>query len=192
MSAGIVQNSYKVGSQGLFFREGVTFTVDHLGATVSATPATKYAKPGAAQLTGWENLGVIEVADDKVTVSDPTKVMGPTPGKFRVVNVIGGAAERVIALTLVEPGPAALQANYMSSALTTGSGTIDVMAKDILKGWLKLQSYDEKDHGWLHHDVFVALVPTGSVKKDGKEIVKLTFDAIVIHSPLNQTSTDMV
>lgn len=188
---GIVKRSYKIGSQAMFFREDVTFTINHLGATVAATPAGRNAKPGAAQASGWEDLGAIEEAEDAVTFGDVTKIKAPTPGKLRVWDVIAGDVERTIKLMLQEVTPQAIQAYYLCQALTTSSTVFDPTSLDLVKGWLKLQCYDHKDREWIHTDSWVCLVPNGSIKMNGKEIIKLGFDAVVMHSSLNTGSLAM-
>lgn len=168
-----------LGSHAYFFMEGASYTVPSAG-TASAS-----AKPGSAD-TGWTSLGIISAASIARS-GDVKEVWAPLPGTLRLKDVIEIKPDITLKLTARELSPLALQTLFRTAALTAASTQFNPLEGATLKGWIKLQQYDQSETLTLTLDVWVHLTIDGEVSM-GEDISEVAFSARVLHSTLNTAS----
>lgn len=178
--------SYSVGVQCGFFREGDTFTIDTSGGTVSATPASRTAKPGAAD-TGWKDIGIVGSAKDVVT-GDMKEIWAPSPGLKQLYDILRLKPKRVTKVKLEQVSALAIQAYYLTQNLSDASTQMNILSGDLMRGWLKMQRYDQKNREFFHDDTYGVFLATGEVDYSADEIIGVEFDFVQLQSPLNTSS----
>lgn len=168
-----------IGSHAFFFPEGNSFTVPSSGTSGTA------AKPGAAD-TGWIGLGVI--GSSSISKSgDVKELWAPLPGTLRLKDVIEVKPDISFKFTVRELSALAVQVLFRTLNLTSASTQFNPLEGKTLKGWLKLQQYDQNEALVMTVDVFVHLTCDGEVTF-GEDIVDFPFSARVLHSTLNTGS----
>lgn len=174
---GLALASYILGSHAFFFREGDPYTVPAAGT------AGRNAKPGATD-PAWIDLGVIEEASDSLE-STEIEIYAPTPGRLRLYDSIETKDKLTLKFTTSELSAFAIETLYRTLALTSASAQFNPLEGKPKKGWLKCQRYDQTDAQRIVLDTFVRLKVAGDVNMGGGELVKVPFEAVVLHSTLN-------
>jgi hypothetical protein len=165
-----------IGSHAFFFPEGNAFTVPSAG-TSGAT-----AKPGAGD-TGWVKIG--EISSCGISKgADVKEQWAPLPGTLRLKDVIETKPDLTLKLTVNELSALAYNVLFRTLALTSASTQFNPLEGKTLKGWLKLQQYDQNEALVMTLDVFVHLTVDGEVTF-AEDIVDFPFSARVLHSTLN-------
>ena len=178
----MIQGRRVIGAHALFFPSGVAFTVP------SAGTAGRAAKPGAAD-TGWIDLGI---ADFDLAPDNKTQTFyAPAPGARVAYDRITSQRGLKIKATLMELSNISLQmvlaAAQLPTSPTAGGQYNQLSADPVLRGWLKLQQYDQSNTLINTLDSWVAMVVTGDVKFGDKE-VDVSVEADVLWSTLNTGS----
>ena len=164
-----------IGNHGFFFRNGDAFTLPAPGT------AGRSAKPGATD-TGWVDVGILtEVGIEPQTEERP--IFAPAPGRLRKYDVLETKDDLQITLRGEELSPLAIQALFRTAALTAASTQYNPLEGQSLKGWLKVQQYDQNDQLFNTVDVFVHL-KVGALTF-GDDVARVEFAGSVLHSTLN-------
>jgi hypothetical protein len=179
----LTAGSKAIGTHVLFFPETNTFTKDVTNSTVSATPASRTAKPGSSD-TGWIDIGVID-GDFKLKPASgqEVKIMKPSPGRLRLYDVLQLKEEVSFSFTLSEINQLAMEIMYKGALGMTGQFT--PLEGSEKRGWIKLEQYDQADAQFLIGDFWAILNVTGDVDFGGGDIVKPAFEAKMLFSTLN-------
>ena len=170
----------KLGTIANFFPDGVAYTVP------SAGTAGRSSKPGELD-TGWVSLGIIEEAKDKAIESEKTEIFAPSPGQQRLYDIIENKIKQSGSFLSKELSPLAIQALYRTAALTSASTQFNRFAGVLLKGWLKIQRYDQTNTLTITEDLFVVLEVDGEIDLGGG-LAEVPWMYTVLQSTLN-TST---
>jgi hypothetical protein len=168
-----------IGAQAKFFKSGAAITVP--GAAV----ASRTAKPGAADPL-WIDCGI---SDWNIQNTSETKnFMAPLPGARALYDVITISKGAKLKGKIMELSNLVYQMLLSSASLPaspTAMGQFNPLAGDpVVRGWLKLQQYDQFNTLILTMDVFVAMKIPGDVAFGGAE-VDVDVEAEVLWSTLN-------
>jgi hypothetical protein len=168
----------KLGTHLLFFRDGVAFTAPTNGT------CAREAKPGAAD-TGWIDLGVIK--DTKITPGgkDVTEIFAAAPGRLRRWDVVAGKDDASLKFTMQELSAIGIELLFGSLALTSGSTQFNPGEGTPVKGWLKLQAYDQTDTQTVLLDMYCTLQADGDGDFGGENLTEISVEAKKLHSTLN-------
>jgi hypothetical protein len=169
---------YTLGSHAFFFPDGATWTASG-GGTSSRT-----AKPPAAD-AAWINLGIVVGATESPIESEKIDIFAPTPGVLRKYDVVETKRQRKGKLKVKELSPLALQILYRTLALTESSTQYNTLEGKLVKGWLKVQRYDQNDSIRITEDLFVVLEVVSDVEMGGDGLAEVEFEYDVLHSTLN-------
>lgn len=167
----------------LFFApSGKAFTVPANG-TVSNT-----SKPGAAD-TLWTTyaIGNVESFEDKMVDDNEQKIKGPLPGSGVIVtkDVVQTEQGLELEFTCNEMSRLAAQCFYRGQQLEANTAQFNPLSTPPVKGWLKVQRYDQDSLTHIVLDFWVRLKCTGGMKGGDGSIIKPTFNALVLYSSLN-------
>ena len=176
-----------LGTHAFFFLDGKSATKDVTNATVAAFPASRTAKPGSTD-TGWFGLGVIEDSSDSPVQSEKIDIFAPTPGVLRLYDVLETKRRSKGSFKCKELSALAIQVMYRTLALTPASTQFNRLEGAVVKGWLKIQRYDQADAIAVAEDLYVMLEVKGDMQMGGGGLVEVEFEYDVLHSTLN-TST---
>ena len=176
-----------LGTHAFFFLDGKSATKDVSNATVAAFPASRTAKPGSTDI-GWVGLGVIEEASDSPVASEKIEIFAPTPGVLRKYDVLETKRQSKGSFKCKELSALAIQVLYRTLALTASSTQYNRLEGQIVKGWLKIQRYNQADTIAIAEDLYAMLEIKGDVQMGGGGLVEVEFEYDVLHSTLN-TST---
>jgi hypothetical protein len=170
----------------LVFPEADNFTKDADNLTVSATPASRTAKPGS-QDSGWIDIGVIEEGDIQVEASD-IEIFAPKPGKLVLWDELTTKEKLTGSATLKEVSPYALEVLFRSARLTAASTQFNSLSGGKKRGWLQVQVYDDQDDQILVKNIWASLKIAGAVPLGGAKLMELKLEFKQLYSTLN-TST---
>lgn len=157
-----------------FYRDGAAFTLPAPG-TVSRT-----AKPGATD-PGWLDLGHVDI-NTKATVSEEV-IKRNMPGRRVDYDVLQTGRELTHNLTLHELQNLVFELLFGATDLTA-AGQYNPLEGGNVKGWLKVQEYNQNDTLINTHDVYVYVKPPGDFKRDDK-YVRCEVEMRVLWSSLN-------
>jgi hypothetical protein len=170
-----------IGAHAFFFLDGAAFTVPANGT------ASRTAKPGATD-TGWIDLGE---GDHAISPnSKETEFMAPSPGVRQLKDIITTARGLKIKSKLMEMQNLSYQMLLATLVLPTSGNNVaggqynPLEAEHRVKGWLKLQQYDERNVLINTLDVYVS----GKVASDvafGDQPVDIDIEWDVLFSTLN-------
>lgn len=176
-----------LGSHAYFFLDGKAATKDVSNATVASFVTGRTAKPGSTD-TGWVDLGVIEDASDAPIASEKIKIFAPTPGVSRLYDVLETKRESGGSFKCKELSALAIQILYRTLPLTAASTQFNRLEGVIVKGWLKIQRYDQTDTIVATEDLFCHLEIKGDVNMGGGGLAEVDYEYMTLFSTLN-TST---
>jgi hypothetical protein len=169
---------FVLGTHANFFLDGNAYTVP------SAGTASRTAKPGASD-PAWVNLGVIESAMEPPIESEKIQVFAPSPGVKRLYDVLETKRVRKGKLKCKDLSPLAIQILYRTLALTGASTQFNSHEGVLVKGWLKLQRYDQTDTIRITEDLFVVLEIVSDIDMGGDGLAEVEYEYTVLHSTLN-------
>lgn len=193
--AGLGGSGYNAADVTITVVNATTFTYANTGSNESTTADTagtvtlggtssKTNRPGPND-SGWIDMGIIEDAEDTPEPGEAKEVWGPSPGQLVLQDVIRIKPKLTIKLTCGEMSAFAVELLYRTLSLNSASTQFNPFEGSVRKGWLKLQRYDQNNNLRFVKDLWVELVPTGSVNMGGQDIVKPQFEATILHSTLN-------
>ena len=159
-------------------------TADTAGTVTQTGVASRTNKPGPDD-TAWIDLGVIEEASDSPVASEKIDIFAPTPGLLRKYDVVEVKRQRKGKLKCRELSPLALQTLYRTAALTESSTQFNALEGSLVKGWLKVQRYDQNDTLRITEDLYCILEVSGDVNFGGGALAEVEFEYDVLHSTLN-------
>jgi hypothetical protein len=169
-----------LGSHVHFFRDGETFTVP------SAGTASRIAKPGAED-PKWIDLGIVNNLGISPE-SSVDEIYAPSPGTLELYDVIENKRKRVIKFDCEELSFLSFELAFNTKALTAAGGQYNPGAGKLVKGWLKIEQYDQSadaDSDPVNVvDQYVHLKLDGDLKCDENH-VKTTIQALSLYSTLN-------
>lgn len=166
-----------IGNHAYFFREGKDFTVPAAGT------ASRTSKPGADN--GWADFGVINNVD--VTADgDDKEIYTPSPGQLRLYDVLRTKRKLTIKFECEELQLMSFELAFGSQALEADEDAIQYnpLKGGEIKGWLKVEQYDQNDQLVNTVDVYVYLKPSGAMSFND-DVAKTSMEALVLHSNLN-------
>lgn len=168
-----------IGARAFFFPNGVAFTVPSSGT------ASRSAKPGAAD-TAWIDLGI---SDWSLTNTGKTEdLMAPSPGARILYDKIVTAKGLKLKGKIMELQNLQLQLLLSTLVLptspTAGGQYNPGEGEPVLRGWLKLQQYNQANTLINTLDVFVAMTLPGDVAFNDKP-VDIDVEADMLWSTLN-------
>lgn len=166
-----------IGNHAFFAIEGASYTVPSSG-TVG-----REAKPGAAD-TSWIDVGVLDSVSIDPTTREEVKIHAPTPGRYRLYDVLEHSNELGVSLKCKELSALVVQALFGTLTLTTASTQYNPLEGAEIRGWLKIQQYDQLDALFNTVDVFVHLKLNGALEF-GRALVEPELMGSVLHSTLN-------
>jgi len=167
-----------IGTYAFFFRDGDAYTVPGAGTTA------REDKPGATD-PAWIDLGIIEDAKDNLE-QEEKEIFKPVPGRLALWQILRTKAKLKLTFTASELCAFAIELGYRSEKLTAASTQFNPLSGDLSRqGWLKCQRYDGDNNAVLVLDAFVDIKLTGDLDYGGSEIIKPTYEAMVLHSTLN-------
>jgi hypothetical protein len=172
----LATGSYVFGQHAFFFRDGDAYTVPGAGT------ASRTAKPGETD-PAWMNLGIVEEASDGLEDTE-IEIFAPTPGRLRLYDVINTKDKLNLKFTTSELSAVAVETLYRTLSLSPSSTQFNPLEGKTKKGWLKIQRYDQGDAQRIVMDLFCRLKVTGDTPMHG-DLVKVTWEAAVLHSTLN-------
>jgi len=165
----------QLGSHLLFAREGVAYTVPSSG-TVG-----RESKPDPAD-SAWLNFGIVGEGELELEMEE-REIWGPSPGRFRLRDVLENKGDLKINATLEEVGDTIIALAFGSDVVA--SGQFNPLERGIaLKGWLKMQVYSHTDTNLVTVDLYSRLKLTSALSINGSE-VRPQLEARVLHSTLN-------
>ena len=173
----LTKDTYVIGTHAYFQLEGAAFTSPVAGVV------GRESKPDASD-TGWIDLGVIEDAEDNLTDTE-IEVYKASPGRLRLYDVINVKDKLTIKVTCKELSPLAVQTLYRCQPLTPTSTQFNPLGGKSVKGWLKIQRYDQNDQQRMIMDVYVRLKVSSAVKFGGDALAETEFEALVLQSTQN-------
>jgi hypothetical protein len=185
----IIQRAQALGCQALFALEGAAFANSSIGGgagVVSSTSAPASNDPAFVPLT------VIEEWEDKPT-SKEVKTMAPAPSILVPKRTVTVSQEMAYNFTGNEVSALALQIFYRTSqALVQGSTQFNPLSGKPPHGFLLLMRYstegDQANPYWIGL-IWVFMKVTGGMKGGDNLILKPTFEADQMYSPLNDVNT---
>lgn len=168
-----------IGAHGFFFPNGVAYTLP------SAGTASRTAKPGATD-TGWIDVGQ---ADWSLQNTGKTEdFMAPSPGARQLYDKVVVSKGLKLKGKLMELSNLVYQVLLSTAALPTSptaGGQYNPLEGDpIVRGWLKLQQYNQANVLINTLDVFVAMTIPGDIAF-GDKPVDVDVEADVLFSTLN-------
>lgn len=171
--------SYVLSEHVFIFPEGDSVTVP-----AATGPASKTNKPGAADPL-WIDTGVVSDSDIEPSIGNEIEIWGGTPGKVALIDAIEVKPKLTIKWTSEQITPYHVELLFRSLRLTTSSTQFNPLEGKTKKAWGKFQFYDQDDVLRLTLDVWGRLKITGGVKMGGGELMKPSFEFLVLHSLLN-------
>ena len=155
----MIQSRKVIGAHALFFLSGAAFTLPAPGT------ASRTAKPAATD-TGWFDFGVSDW--DIGNTGKTVDLMAPAPGARQLYDKITTSKGIQLKGNVMEMSNLVWQLLLSSGALPaspTAGGLYNPLAGEpVIRGWLKLQQYDQGDVLLNTMDVFVAMTLPGDVK----------------------------
>lgn len=177
---GLITEAMLLGSSAFFFREGVAFTVPSAGTCAAE------AKPGAADPV-WISLGPVTAAEVAEAAGEAVEQWAPLPGRLRRKNIFRTKEKIDLDLTVNEVTPLALQAIFRTEALAGATNEVaNPLEGGTLRGWLKLQLYDQADTLRFALDQWCELRVNGAASIDPGKLLEVKFSASGLHSSHNQ------
>lgn len=170
-----MQTGYKtLAGRGWFFRDGADFTSPNAGT------AARDAKPGSDD-TGWLDLGHIDFNSKPTTEKE--EIVRNVPGARMLYDVLHTKKGLTHALTLHELQNIVFELLFGTLDLS-GAGQYNPLEGGPVKGWLKLQEYDQNDTLVNTHDGYVYLAPPSDITRDDKHVT-CEIEAMLLYSTLN-------
>lgn len=174
----LTKGSYVLGSHAFFFPDGNAYTVPGAGT------AGRSAKPGATD-PAWIDLGIVNGAPESPVESEKIEIFAPTPGRLELYDVLETKRKRKGKIKVKELSALAIQILRRTAALTSASTQYNTLEGSLVKGWLKLQRYDQTDTIRDTEDLFVHLEVTGEIEMGGDGLAEVEFEYTVLHSIYN-------
>jgi len=177
---GLITEAMLLGSHAFFFREASVYTVPSAGTCAAES------KPGAAD-PAWINLGPITAAEVAEAAGEVVEQWAPLPGRLRRKNIFRTKEKLDLDLTVNEVTPLALQAIFRTEALAGSDAEVtNPLEGTTLRGWLKLQLYDQADDLRFALDQWCELRVNGAVSIDPGKLLEVKFSASGLYSSANQ------
>lgn len=172
-----------VGSHVLWMPDGTAFT--------SPAPGTsgRESKPDADE-TEWLDLGYIS-AIELDPQQEEKEVYAASPGQLRLVDVVEIKRGLNMTVTLEEVGAFVMQLAFKSLALQEGAGAQQYNPTEgsTVKGWMKVQQYDQADASYNTVDLYV-YVRLNSALNLGDDVVRPQLFCRLLQSTLNTGQFD--
>ena len=171
-----------IGSHIYFVREGTAFTLPSSG-TASST-----SKPGATD-TSWGKLAVVKTIEIDPGNQTPYELTEPAPGLLQRSDVIMPGSLPVWSVTLKELDHTAIELIFNTLALTSGSTQFNPGERNAtVKGWFKLQTYDQGNASVITVDTYGALSLKSGVTLDPTQVTEVQVEIRPLFSTLNTGS----
>lgn len=167
-----------------FVREGTSITLPSAGAV------SKLLKP-AHNDTSWEAnvLGAIETYETDPGTGQPIVIKQGTPGRVQPVDILRPNSEPVYTFDFQEVDVLMMETVYQTLPLTTASTQFNPGERGAtIKGWLKVQGYDETNTIKEQIEVWCEVSLKGPVRRQLGQQVKYSIEARQMFSPLNTGS----
>lgn len=167
-----------IGNHVFFIRDGAEFTSPGEG-TVSRS-----SKPDQNE-AGWLDFGIVNnfEADPQM---DEKEIYAPTPGQLRLYDVLQTKRKLNLKWECEELQKMSVELAFGAAAVE-GGGAINYnpLAGDVVKGWIRVQQYDQNDTLVNTVEVYVRL-KLASALNFNDDVVKTSMEATTLHSTLNQ------
>ena len=168
----------QLGSHLLIALEGESFT-DPSAGTVG-----RESTPGAADSV-WRNLGIVSEGELELAMEE-REVWGPSPGRFRLHDVIENKGDLKFNATLEEVSDVITALAFGSGVVN--SGQFNPLERGIaLKAWTKVQIYNQFDNSYVTADLYSRLKLSSALNVNGLE-VRPQVEARVLYSTLNNAN----
>lgn len=145
----MIKKVLAVGSHVRWMPDGTSFT--------SPAPGTsaREEKPDASE-TEWLDLGYIS-AMELDPQQEEKEVYAASPGQLRLVDVVELKRGLNMTFTLEEVGAFIMQLAFKTLKLTDGAGAQQYNPTEgaTVKGWMKVEQYDQADASWNTVDLYV-------------------------------------
>jgi hypothetical protein len=167
-----------------FVREGAAITLPSVGG------ASKLLKPSSSD-TSWTDgvLGAVETYETDPGTGQPIVIKQGTPGRVQPIDVLRPNSEPVYTIDFQEVDPLMVELVYQTLPLTTASTQFNPGERGAtIKGWLKVQGYDETNTLKEQLEVWCEVSLKGPVRRQLGQQVKYSIEARQIFSPLNTGS----
>jgi hypothetical protein len=169
-----------LGNHVFFFRDGENFTVPAAGT------ASRTSKPDAED-PKWIDLGVV----GNLSITPETSVdeiFAPSPGSLELYDVIENKRKRTVKFDCEELSFLSFELAFHTKPLSTAGGQYNPGAGKTLKGWLKIEQYDQNaddDSDPVNVvDLYVFLKLEGDLTCEENH-VKTSIQAMALRSGLN-------
>lgn len=170
-------DSIIIASHAWFIREGTAFTSPGAG-TVAIDDKPDAAETKWIALEDLQNFNYDPQSEDR-------EVYAGTPGQIRLTNVKETKRNLVLTFTVQKLNPFIFEMLTKSGELDgTPAQQYNPLEGKTMRGWLKVQQYDDSDALVNTMDVWSHLKINGGVEM-GDDIVRPQFTAKVLHSTLN-------
>lgn len=174
----MIKKVLAVGSHVLWLPNGTAFT--------SPAPGTsgRESKPDASD-SEWLDLGYIS-AVELDPQQEEKEVWAASPGQLRLVDIIEMKRGLNWTMTLEEVGAFAMQLAFKSLALAEGGGAQQYNPTEgsTVKGWMKIQQYDDTDTLWNTVDLY-SYVRLNSALNFADDVVRPQLFCRLLQSTLN-------
>lgn len=167
-----------IGNHVFFFRDGAAFT------SPAAGTASRTAKPDQAETT-WVDLGVINNLEVDPQF-DEKEIFTPSPGQLRLYDVLQTKRKLNLKWECEELQKLSAELAFGAAAVSgAGPHNYNPLAGGVVKGWIRVQQYDQNDALVNTVEVYVRLKLAAALNFND-DIAKTSMEATVLHSTLNQ------
>lgn len=171
-----------IGSHLWFVREGAAFTVPSSGN------ASNTSKPGSSD-TSWGKLAVVKTLEVDPGNQTPYELTEPSPGLLQRTDVIMPGSMPVWSATLKEVDVLLFELAFNTLALTTSSTQFNPGERaTTVKGWIKLQTYDQNNASVSTIDTYAAISLKAGVTFDPTQATETQLEIRPLFSTLNTGS----
>lgn len=171
-----------IGSHVWFVREGTAFTVPSSGN------ASSTSKPDSSD-TSWEKLAVVKSLEIDPGNQTPYELTEPSPGLLQRTDVIMPGSMPVWSVTLKQVDVLVFELAFNTLALTTSSTQFNPGERaSTVKGWIKLQAYDQNNGRVSTIDTYAALSLKAGVTFDPTQATEVQIEIRPLFSTLNTGS----
>jgi hypothetical protein len=170
-----------LGNHVYFFRDGSAFTLPAPGGVVSRTVKPDETDPAWIDFGVVNNLGI-------TPESSEDEIYAPSPGALELYDVIENKRKRTIKFECEELSFLSFELAFHTKPLSVAGGQYNPGAGRTIKGWLKVEQYDQDadDNSDPVNvvDLYVHLKLDGELKCDENH-VKTGIQARSLRSTLN-------
>ena len=170
-----MQTGYKtLAGIAYFFRDGADYTVPAAGV------AGRALKPGPTD-PAWLNLGHVDISTKPTFEKE--EIVRNVPGRRMLYDVLHTRTGLTHTVNFHELQNLLFELLFQTGPLDD-AGQYNPGEGSAVKGWLKVQEYDQDDNLINTHDVFVYLNPPTDLKRDDKH-TQCEVAADMLYSTLN-------